>query len=912
MKVNLKKIGSVVAGAAIFASSVAFAGGLWFENTQLINENGAPLGKIAVGANGAITDGVAAALMAAKWGSEAYAMQTVTAKLAGEATCVDGGMAGDECTITDKSVRLEVTVPGGAVAGTYTVGNLIGDFLNRDLEDRNANLQDYPPGSDTSENSNPFTNGTGGYLASAPDEMELYRVTGSMFTPLATQQLHDDDADRSYDEQQDMWLQGDTAWDDTSDDIVGDVTLWAYSMKFSGSSDDLGIPVCTGDVVGSDYTDCDNGQRTDAHKLNAYFLGEPWVISDMEAPTPWFGPGCQSESELFNGGSIKLAKESVSGIVNQGEALTADGISFVLADIVETTHEAAVDVTDAAGNVLTKEKIPEGETLDVNVEGKTYRIHVYKTTPGYTYGAKWADMAIFSHEFKLEDNEEFDPDEDGNDEYQVSLGWKDKGADNLNCQPDHLRTVILYTTDSEELLDDPLEKGDYVPMLQDPANWKLSYLGLSITNDDRDNLKFHLERTRDRKLSKVRVTDSADEQECEVLAQYVKVTSGKSGAFEVQNACDSGTCSGSSDVFYVATRGAVCSGGLRNLTPGTVLMPESSSASGTGDMHVALEYLAPLTIDYSLAGDGESNWLGGGVIIVANGSDAFGTTNPGALDNTFYGAVNLTTAPTEMSFVFAVSEKAGTGSSHDFWDAFLFPLNAKNGSDASFDFNSGNWWEEDEARYIYAGPVEEENASQEEGYISERGSVFEEKDDTAVEFKIARELAHAQLYLSSSESGVTESGTLLWTMKEGEDKTTSNDVNIKVAEIMCEGTCAVGTAAEPTCDTSGMSAQLYVDDELVGADTVDAAIPYGYDKFGTLVILDNEAVDSDVLVSVGGPVVNTVTAGLLEDAGETLSAENPKIVKEVVAGKKIVVAGYEAEDTLEAASDFIAQLKRTQ
>jgi hypothetical protein len=63
------------------------------------------------------------------------------------------------------------------------------------------------------------------------------------------------------------------------------------------------------------------------------------------------------------------------------------------------------------------------------------------------------------------------------------------------------------------------------------------------------------------------------------------------------------------------------------------------------------------------------------------------------------------------------------------------------------------------------------------------------------------------------------------------------------------------------------------------------------------------------LVSVGGDKVNSVTAGLLQGTPVDWSAET-KVVREVVQGSKIVVAGKDASDTLEAASDFVSQVQK--
>ncbi|NYZ74569.1 hypothetical protein H0O00_05475, partial [Candidatus Micrarchaeota archaeon] len=72
---------------------------------------------------------------------------------------------------------------------------------------------------------------------------------------------------------------------------------------------------------------------------------------------------------------------------------------------------------------------------------------------------------------------------------------------------------------------------------------------------------------------------------------------------------------------------------------------------------------------------------------------------------------------------------------------------------------------------------------------------------------------------------------------------------------------------------------------------------------------DSDAVGVNTLISVGGDKVNSVTADLLQGSAVDWTAET-KVVKEVVAGSKIVVAGKEAADTLSAAQDFVAQVRK--
>ena len=107
MKINLKKIGAIVAGATILASTAAFAG-LYFGDTMLVDDNGAPTAKVVVGEDGAASDGVAGGLVAGKIVGEAYKTEELSAKVVGTATCGESGndTGTGTCAISNEKVQL--------------------------------------------------------------------------------------------------------------------------------------------------------------------------------------------------------------------------------------------------------------------------------------------------------------------------------------------------------------------------------------------------------------------------------------------------------------------------------------------------------------------------------------------------------------------------------------------------------------------------------------------------------------------------------------------------------------------------------------------------------------------------------------------------------------------------------------
>jgi len=107
-------------------------------------------------------------------------------------------------------------------------------------------------------------------------------------------------------------------------------------------------------------------------------------------------------------------------------------------------------------------------------------------------------------------------------------------------------------------------------------------------------------------------------------------------------------------------------------------------------------------------------------------------------------------------------------------------------------------------------------------------------------------------------------------------------------------------------DMSGVSSVIMPDN----VQSVSVVEPYNGPR-GALVILDTDSKGFSTLVSVGNPAGNSVSEQLLSGTVVDWNA-TPKVVKEVVQGSKIVVAGAQASDTLSAAQDFVSQLKKIQ
>ena len=108
-------------------------------------------------------------------------------------------------------------------------------------------------------------------------------------------------------------------------------------------------------------------------------------------------------------------------------------------------------------------------------------------------------------------------------------------------------------------------------------------------------------------------------------------------------------------------------------------------------------------------------------------------------------------------------------------------------------------------------------------------------------------------------------------------------------------TCTVGTP----CTVGGTTITLPSGAVVSGGQSVVTRLN---SRVKPLVVLDSGASATQPLIVVGGPFVNTVAAGLTAGASITTEGSDPVVT---VEGSKILVAGYSAAGTIEAANALI-------
>lgn len=906
--INVRKI-AAFAGAAVLGLSAIAVADVVYGSTQLVDQNGQPTVKVYVGTKAAISDGVAAANIAAKIANEAYKSSTLTASVSGTPSCsVGGGVGGSgTCSLVEssKKVTLEVTVPG-TIAGTHEFKTLITDTIDRTLQNRNNTLSEdnYTTGVSSADTGGSQTSPLRG-VEDGVKGTNLYKIGSGAFTGFADFAVVDTQStSTTYTEEQNFWVGSQAnavAYDSSSqirDVAVNKYSAMAYSLKFTGN--DYGIPVCTGDLGSNDSTNwascaAASNSRTDRHRVKVKFMGSEWVISEMTNPTAILN----SSTAALKGGQIKLAKEAKYGIINVGQVLDAGTFKVRLSDIsvavgADNTHPAIIDILDANEAVVGQIQVDPGTTYTFTQSGtgNVVKIHVYKTAPGFTLNAKWAEMAVYSDEITLKDASRYNlvSSTDTDKNFKVSLLWKNKdwssGADSLVA--DSLREIVVYNTDG---FSDKTKPGDVVNFLQATPTFKVTYKGVDLTSDD---------------------------------YQPVTYTAMSSDSYRIATAAGDAVCGATSslDLAYSAklveirTSGASALGGTGDALSGDYLFEKVlydpigrnevnlTTHNGTQNQSTAVADYSPVVF-WKVSGRDCYNWNTVAAGTVA--SHTLGTNgvklemagdNSAAQGMIFFPSDSLATGFQTNIVLQEDAGKYGTSSNNVVYTAV--PVIANTSTYQTLRFRTSD---SSTQQVYYRGLGTSSFTNYEPVLVTERGSKVLSVGTSDASLWVAKKIGLPTFQFAMADTSTASSGEE-YVLGVGESKVFGG-VTVKVKAIdATTGSCSVlGPGGTPACTVDTASVQAVIQPN--NAASVEVTEPYKLTS--NMVYKDTDGAAAGVAILVGGPAVNTMTAAALEGANVDFNVDTV-VVKEV--GNKIVVAGKTAEDTLSAAEQFIAGIKR--
>ncbi len=931
--INAKRIAALAACAVVLGTS-AIAANVMYGSTELVSDNGQPTVKIVVGSQAQVSDGVAAANIASAIAHQAYKTAVFKADTPAKPTCTVGAGSGSgtgTCEVTDKKVTLEIEIPG-VLGNAYQFKTLITDTLDKTLANRmNTLSEDNYTANKSQSDTSTILSPLRGVAENTATSVNLFRIGANEFNGFQPQTVKDDQAgsDFAYKEEQAFWVgtgaPASGVYYDTNSNyrqVVARPNSIAYNMRFLGN--DFGIPVCTANLATSGvWTSCTSDtDRSDNHRIKVQFLGDTWVISKMTQPSNSTAAGQLANTNgVQNGGTVKLAKEAKYDIINVGGVIDGGTFKIRLADISVATgatnlHPAIIDILDANDAVVGQIQVNPGETYTYTQSstGSQIKVHVYRTAPGFTLNAKWAEIAVYTDEITLEDGKRYDnaaSDDVNWKNVKVSLLWKNRDGSTTDNQPDALREIVLYVDDLSSYLggEDRMVKGTSMSFPKKNAAYRTTYNGLDLTDADYISVKFRSDSGRT-----LAVSNSADcnTKNNSYTGTFIKVTSGTSNAF-----------GGTSDALNNDRTDELYVDPIGNYTAGSDLTQSTADSTWVPQIFwkpTGCSYYKTATMSAGTAlGTAEQtssvfSTTGKAVKLEAAGADssapgflyfAFNVSNGTLFDtinNGYGGTANISNAVGEI----LLQEDAGKHDAQSHYPVMLrFPV--LNISSSQWRFKA----QDSTTSVVYYNGIATTDTSTtvtlpnatsyELAFYTERGSKATGVSLTDASMMVATKIGQPTFTFAPASSEIGSTGTEE-VMKEGDVKTLSNGVKIKVKKISeTVGSCvASASGGTPSCTVSDVAAPT-----IDGKATLEASVPYP--NMPSLVALDKDGPTAAVLVSVGGPVVNTVTAGALKDSPVDFKTESV-VVKEM--GNTIVVAGYTAADTMQAADEFIAGIKR--
>ncbi|HUC38811.1 MAG TPA: S-layer protein [Candidatus Acidoferrum sp.] len=490
--INTKRIAAVAAGAALLGIGLACAGPVSISNVQIIGSSGQPLVQIVVGSKAAITDGIAAANIAAAIGNLAYTTQGITASVNTTnannvlkvAVTGTGGVTG----LTNAQVYLNES--GTAFAsGSYTFTALIGSVLNRAIQlgsptntkslQANQNYAFYESNSLTqSPAASPYwaassvplqtsvigsSNGGGvsfsSFTTSSYDN--ILQVTNAQLPALLNN-------NGQYGETETLWLTGFPVYNQTGKSFALMDSGGAYQVTFTK-------PIVMSS--GSGGNSINNAAFS--------FLGQNWTIIGYQVPggianrTVGGSIVKTSTTAVATGGSsyIQVAS-SLSSLktVYVGQNVSGGGFTVQLTDIGQPNSNgqspAAINLYHN-GALVNVTSVSPNTTASFNVSGTKVFVKVGQTFAGLYAYQKYAKIQLYSSVFTLNNNQQYNKTNDPG--WYVNLLWTNTSTNPGNAI--QLQSILVYNYTPQTLI-----PGQHFAIMGNPNAWNLQFIGDNLGN----------------------------------------------------------------------------------------------------------------------------------------------------------------------------------------------------------------------------------------------------------------------------------------------------------------------------------------------------------------------------------------------------------------------------------------------
>lgn len=950
---NAKRIG-VLAASLLFG--IAAAGSVSIGNIPIINSAGQPVVQVVVGSRAAISDGIVAANIAAVIGNLAFTSTPVTASVSGTSgvTCM---VTTPTCSMTNSQVYLGESGTTSVASGSYQISALIGSVLNQGImlgspastktlatkgsgygfNQTNLGIDMSPPSSPFAASSwvpavslpNGPSNG-GGFSAfsfTANGMDNVLQITNAQLPSLLQNSGGNGESES-------LWLTGFPVYDQQTSPSIRNFAILsaggAYQVVFNK-------PIHEPYNVSKSIN-------------NAGFelLGQNWTIVSYKLPSQ----GGASSTTAVAGGEIGLASSLVPmSTVEIGKNLTSGNFKVQLTDLGQPNSqgESSAAVVVYYNGVMTNvTSINQNVTQAFNVSGQTLDVRVGQTFAGLYSYKKWAKMQLFSGIYNITSGQVFNQTRDPG--WNAELLWTNASGDST---PTDLQSIILYNTTPVDLF-----ANQSYSFIQNPKEYRVTFVGDTLGSSQYDGVTFQPQFASSVEYANAGNITNVTEPSQELIVTssipnafsyggqtsssltYLLGTYGMSVAntatpspatinvsmepgytdagkyvngdnpLQIQvSGYPSNANSGSITYTYqigsqLTTANTIIgntTGNLYNVTsikviggtiPGMVVnVAESATAGNTITQKIigSLAYNPTPEVLYSQSG---KNYFG-----LANGESVTYNQQNGQPTTDFtmtpYSGNKVGNQDTYYTYSLNEYNVGGSTSSQDRLSFVITNSTYGTSTTAPFQLNSTNM---DKLNITYAGssgvPIQVQS-----GFRTERGSKVASVSPSEITLNIAKTVDTLRLVVGTAGSNtlVTSGGGTFGPFGIGR----TNIGNVTIANVT--GTCSFVAA---TCNVIGTG------NVIATPSITSASTPISLNTATSpLVVADVNANPSETLIVVGSKYVNSVAAQIFASTptlNSTFGASS--VVEQAEGSNRILVAGYYANQTVQAGNQFIEAL----
>ncbi len=961
-RLNAKKIAAVVSGAALLGFGLAFASPITYGNVPIINNAGQPVVEVVVGHGAQPMDAVSAGNIAAAIGNLAWTqtMKVFPANVTEAQQVLSVAVSPSQYTLANKQVTLNVTSTS-LIAGTYSFSALIGSILNRGVNlgspiNTKALSTNYGYQDILSTVVSPMASAyTAAGSVPASSVTATYNGGGVSFTSFTTggydNILQVTSANLpsllnnygGFGENEYVWLTGFPVYDQASG--VQSLALLsaggAYQVTFNKP---IAIKTSTGGI----------------NNANFWMLGQSWSIVNAIAPT-----GTVSTSNVLQGGTLQLASSLTNlTTVYVGGNLTSGPFRLQLSGIGNIgqsgTGSAAINIYYQNSTRPLNTSVLAAYTLTkFNVSGHLVYVGVNQTFSGGSFAyQQFAKLRLYANTFNVTNGQVYN--KTYNPGWYANILWTN-GTGSGN--PNMLQSIILYNSSPTTLL-----QGQSFNFVQSPAAYKLTFIGRTLSSVNFDQVTATVSApgsvTYQNAVQGSAPIGLRSISNITEPAQYLTVTSGIPNAFsfggqtgsavvydlapyklvETANSVSSGnTLSG--NVVITLTGNSYATNLINANIPLTVIVSGAQTSTGAIIQSLAtavfqsssaLTNVTATAGIYNVTAVKLSRAIPGLTVKVSTtdtytSSNTFATLTPIApqilysqtgktyLLNTSGASVIYNQQNGQPTSTFGLSfsvpnagtgiQKFGTYSISEYavpqqtseTDSLAFGIyNSTAGTVANpmFQLNQSSTGTRNNMTYTSTQSVALQAPK---GFITERGSSVGNINPQSVTLNLAEAVDALQFALGPSNTLAVSHASKQYTFGLGQQVVIPGlTSNVTVGAITATVKAQSNSTMFPIAGIANVTAGPVAVQTPVLLKSLSTTAP--------LVVLDSAANPSDSLVLVGSGYVNTLSKQLQNALNMTNDRLNVNGGQIVASGNQVLVAGWTADQTLNASNRFINAL----